>query len=126
MTSHYETIRKALEYAQRQSPWHAAVVERGFAALAKLERASKEPVARVYWSNQTDCLSVTYDDYMKLPPPGSLLYAAPPAPAAPGMFTAEEMESAFYEGLQANDCNAIGRKDWLGSATFKLIQERTP
>lgn len=77
--SHYDTIRAALDciHGADSDKYHA-----GLAALAKLERASKEPVARVYWSNQTDCLSVTYDDYMKLPPPGSLLYAAPPAPAA--------------------------------------------
>lgn len=62
---------------------------------------------------------------------GTLLYAAPPAQPAPGMFTANEIKAAYMEAFESaamdvsggRGANRFGR--WAESDTFKLVQERT-
>lgn len=112
------------------------------AALAELEKAAGEPVAWM-WNDELGIPHVSAGQKKPVWVENGLsshmaevvnlrqLYTTPP-PAKPavGMFTADEMEIAYFDGY--DDCyQAIDRKRldwraaWPDSDTFKLVQERT-
>lgn len=108
--------------------------DEALAALAELERAA-EPVAWQYrldgdceWSQ---CSMRGFDTLVSIGEceTRQLYTTTLPAQPAPGMFTAEEMKEAYFEGY--DDCYVIPphndwRVTWPMSDTHKLIKDRTP
>lgn len=140
----YEKIRAALERAEDFVYGDVYLAENGdaLAALAELERAATDPVAWM-WNDMLGIPQVyasqkrpTWPDAGSSPAMAvainvrPLYTAPPPAPVAPGMFTAEEAEDFYFQGFDAcYNADEMGDMNWhefwLRSKAFKLIQERT-
>lgn len=125
----FNLIRMALDLATGGRPSNIAGKQDALAALAELEARvsmlwAQEPVGVATDSTQT-IGTVLHQEIIVVAEiaHGTKLYAYP-VPLR-GMFTADEMKSAYMNGRSDRAYPDPVSYTWAASATFELINERT-